>query len=227
MARKVIVTGARGGLGRAVTEAFLAAGYKVAVPVRGAADAVAPFSGEVAVIEGVDLGDPAAAQSAFDRAKAALGGIDVVVNVAGGFTFEMISDGSPESWREMFAINLETCANLSRAAATGLSDGGAIINVGSAAAVVAGAGMGPYAASKAAVARLTESLAAELKGRVRVNAVLPAIMDTPRNRADMPAADPATWTAPAAVADAILFLASPQARAINGALVPVTNPAVD
>ncbi|WP_369059750.1 SDR family oxidoreductase [Caulobacter sp. 73W] len=125
----------------------------------------------------------------------------------------------------MFAINVETCANLSRVAATGLSDGGAIINVGSAAATTAGAGMAPYAASKAAVAKLTESLAAELKGRVRVNAVLPSIMDTPRNRTDMPSADPAAWTAPAAVADAIVFLASNKARAINGALVPVTNPA--
>ncbi|MDG2522102.1 SDR family NAD(P)-dependent oxidoreductase [Caulobacter segnis] len=224
MAQRVIVTGARGVLGRAVVEAFLAAGHRVTAPVRGDASSVA-FSGEVAVIDGADLSDPAAARSAFERAKAALGGADVLVNVAGGFTFEMISDGSPAAWREMFAMNLETCANLSRVAASGLADGGAIVNVGSAAATTAGAGMAPYAASKAGVAKLTESLAAELKGRVRVNAVLPSVMDTPRNRSDMPDADPAAWTAPAAVADAIVFLASPQARAINGALVPVTNPA--
>lgn len=224
MAQRVMVTGARGVLGRAVVEAFLAAGAKVAAPVRGEA-ANASFPGEVVVIGGADLSDPASAASAFVRAKESLGGVDVVVNVAGGFTFEMISEGSSESWREMFAMNVETCANLSRVAATGLSDGGAIINVGSAAATTAGAGMAPYAASKAAVAKLTESLAAELKGRVRVNAVLPSIMDTPRNRTDMPSADPAAWTAPAAVADAIVFLASNKARAINGALVPVTNPA--
>ncbi len=224
MAQRVIVTGARGVLGRTVVEAFLAAGAKVAAPVRGEV-ANASFPGEVVVIGGADLSDPASAASAFARAKDSLGGVDVVVNVAGGFTFEMISDGSPATWREMFAMNLETCVNLSRAALEGLSDGGAIINVGSAAASNAGAGMGPYAASKAAVAKLTESLAAELKGRVRVNAVLPSIMDTPRNRADMPAADPTSWTAPAAVADAIVFLASDKARALNGALVPVTNPA--
>ncbi len=224
MAQRVIVTGARGVLGRTVVEAFLAAGAKVAAPVRGEV-ANASFPGEVVVIGGADLSDPASAASAVARAKDSLGGVDVVVNVAGGFTFEMISDGSPATWREMFAMNLETCVNLSRAALEGLSDGGAIINVGSAAASNAGAGMGPYAASKAAVAKLTESLAAELKGRVRVNAVLPSIMDTPRNRADMPAADPTSWTAPAAVADAIVFLASDKARALNGALVPVTNPA--
>ncbi len=82
--------------------------------------------------------------------------------------------------------------------------------------------MGPYAASKAGVARLTESLAAELDGRIRVNAVLPLIINTPQNRMDMPVVDPLTWTAPDAVADAIVFLASPAARAINGVLLPVT-----
>ncbi len=85
--------------------------------------------------------------------------------------------------------------------------------------------MAAYAASKAGVARLTESLAAELKGRVRVNAVLPAIIDTPQNRLDMPDADPNGWTSAANIADVIVFLASPKAEAINGALIPVTNPA--
>ena len=101
----------------------------------------------------------------------------------------------------MFKANLLTCANMCRAAVGALSDGGAIVNIGAAAAERAGAGMGPYAASKAGVARLTEGLAAELSGRIRVNAVLPLILDTPRNRADMPDADPLTWTASDAVAD--------------------------
>jgi len=84
--------------------------------------------------------------------------------------------------------------------------------------------LGAYAASKAGVARLTESLAAELAGRVRVNAVLPLILDTPQNRRDMPDIDPASWTKPAAVADVIVFLATEASRAINGALIPVSAP---
>ena len=102
--------------------------------------------------------------------------------------------------------------------------GGSIVNVGAGAAAKAGAGMGAYAASKSGVARLTEALAEELKDRaITVNAVLPSIIDTPTNRADMPDADTATWVKPAAVAEVILFLASPAARSISGALIPISR----
>jgi NAD(P)-dependent dehydrogenase (short-subunit alcohol dehydrogenase family) len=101
---------------------------------------------------------------------------------------------------------------------------GRIINVGAAATAKAGAGMGAYTASKAGVAKLTEALAEELKDQaVTVNAVLPSIIDTPANRADMPSADFTRWVAPAALADVILFLASDAARAITGALIPVSG----
>ena len=104
------------------------------------------------------------------------------------------------------------------------SDAGRIVNVGANGALKSAAGMGAYAASKAAVHRLTESLAEELKSStVTVNAVLPSILDTPQNRADMPDADPAKWVAPADLAAVILFLASPEARAVTGALIPVTG----
>jgi len=83
--------------------------------------------------------------------------------------------------------------------------------------------MGPYTASKAGVHRLTEALAEELKGQVRVNAVLPSIIDTPQNRADMPGADPRRWVSPEALADVVLFLASERAKAIHGAAIPVTG----
>jgi NAD(P)-dependent dehydrogenase (short-subunit alcohol dehydrogenase family) len=216
---KVIITGGLGVLGTAVAHASARAGHEVALIDR----ALTPSDCAWVCIGGVDLTDADAAETAFGLARVALKGADVLVNIAGGFTFETVS-GSSAAWQEMFAANLLTCVNMCRAAAKGLSDDGAIVTVAAAAAETAGAGMGPYAASKAGVARLTESLAAELSGRVRVNAVLPLILDTPQNRADMPGIDPQTWTAPAAVADAIIFLASPAARAINGVLLHVTAP---
>ena len=101
---------------------------------------------------------------------------------------------------------------------------GRVINIGAGAAVKAGMGMGSYAASKSGVHRLTEALAEELAGTsVTVNAILPSIIDTPTNRKDMPDADTSQWVQPAAVADVILFLASPAARSITGALIPVTR----
>jgi NAD(P)-dependent dehydrogenase (short-subunit alcohol dehydrogenase family) len=89
--------------------------------------------------------------------------------------------------------------------------------------VQAGTGMGPYAASKAGVHKLTESLAAELKGKINVNAVLPSIIDTAANRANMPKADPTKWVAPKELADVILFLASDATSAVTGALLPVNG----
>ncbi len=217
MSQRVIITGGLGALGAATAAAFTAAGAEVVIIDR--AEAVDNLIG------GVDLSSPSAATGAFAEAFGWLGGVDVVVNVAGGFRYAPMAEGDSAIWTSMFAANLQTCANMCQAAMQQLSDGGAIVNVGAAAAERAGAGMAAYAASKAGVARLTESLAAELKGRVRVNAVLPAIIDTPQNRLDMPDADPNGWTSAANIADVIVFLASPKAEAINGALIPVTNPA--
>ena len=101
---------------------------------------------------------------------------------------------------------------------------GRIVNVGAQSALQAASGFGPYAASKSAVHRLTESLAAELKLKgVTVNAVLPSIIDTPLNRRDMPKADFDRWVAPADLAAVMLFLASDEAKAVTGALIPVTG----
>ncbi len=126
----------------------------------------------------------------------------------------------------MFRMNVLTATNASRAAIPHLkrSASGRIVNIGANGAVKAAAGMGAYAASKAGVHKLTESLAEELKpDGVTVNAILPSIIDTPTNRADMPKADFASWVSPGELAAAILFLASEEASAVTGALLPVTG----
>ncbi|MDB5431647.1 MAG: NAD-dependent oxidoreductase [Caulobacter sp.] len=217
----MVITGGFGVLGSGLADAALAQGWKVALidfaPVPDARAAIG--------IGGVDLADPEAAAAAFATAHERLGGIDALVNVAGGFAWETVADGDLDTWDRLYRINVRSCLVASRAALPHLLQAGdaRIVNVGANAATKAALGMGAYAASKSAVARLTESLAEELKGRVTVNAVLPSIIDTPTNRADMPDADHGAWVTPADLAAVILFLASPAARAVTGALVPVTG----
>ena len=222
--RSIIVTGGFGILGRAVAEAFRANGDRVA-RIDYAPEAPDANPGGID-LGGVDLTDAAAAASVVERVIAAQGGIDVLINVAGGFTWQTLADGGPETWARMFAMNAATCVTMTKAALPTLSGtaGAAIVNIGAGGAILAGAGMGAYAASKSAVHKLTESLAAELAGiDCTVNAVLPSIIDTPTNRADMPDADFAQWVKPASLAQVILFLASPAARTISGALIPVSR----
>lgn len=221
--RIVIVTGGFGILGRAVAARFAEQGDRVSRVDY----AITPPDGSAALdIGGMDIADPAVAERVVARVTAELGAPHVLVNVAGGFAWETLEAGGTATWERMFRMNALTAASMSRAALPALrqSAAGSIVNIGAGAAVKAAAGMGGYAASKAAVHRLTESLAEELKGsNVTVNAVLPSIIDTPTNRTDMPDADFGEWVKPEAVADVILFLASPAARAITGALVPVTR----
>ncbi len=220
--RVIAVTGGHGVLGRAVVEAALADGLKVAV-IDHAKGLPAP--GGVLELGGVDLTDPTSARTALDSVASHFGRLDALLNVAGGFVWQTTDDADP-AWAKMFALNLTTALNASRAALPHLktSSDGRIVNVGANAALKSAAGMGAYAASKQAVHKLTESLAEELKDDgVTVNAVLPSIIDTPQNRADMPDADPAKWVQPADLARVMLFLASPDSRAITGALIPVTG----
>ena len=225
--RSVVVTGAFGNLGIAVARTFRDQGAVVALLGRGQPPAAAgkEFPAPHCVLGGVDLTDIGSASTAMETVRATLGSVDVLVNVAGGFLWQTLEQGAAEGWDEMFAINLKTAVVSTKAALPQLlaSPAGRIINVGAGAAVrPAGAGMGAYAASKAGVHKLTESLAEELKDRgVTVNAVLPGIIDTARNRADMPKADFSRWVQPEAIAAVIAFLASEEAAAVTGALVPV------
>ena len=221
----VAVTGGLGALGQAVVRALRAAGARVAVLDRMDAPAGAADP-DVLVQGGIDLADGAQADAALERAAAELGGLDALVNIAGTFRWETLEQGSAETWDFLYRVNVRTAVSASKAALPHLKTrgGGRIVNIGAGAAAKAGAGMGPYAASKSAVARLTESLAEELKDQgVNVNAVLPSIIDTAQNRADMPKADFSRWVAPEALADVIVFLLSPAARAVTGALIPVSG----
>ncbi len=222
MTRTLVITGGHGVLGRAVTAAARADGLNVAVIDHARGQAVPDGALELG---GVDLTDPSATQAAMAAAAERFGRLDALLNIAGGFIWQTADDAEP-AWDRMFALNLTTALNASRAALPYLkaSPDGRIVNVGANGALKAAAGMGAYAASKAGVHRLTESLAEELKASsVTVNAVLPSILDTPQNRADMPDADPAKWVQPADLARVMLFLASPESRAITGALIPVTG----
>jgi NAD(P)-dependent dehydrogenase (short-subunit alcohol dehydrogenase family) len=223
--RIVVVTGAFGVLGRALVQRALETGASVAQVDRGGVALGAADPTRNLIVGGVDLADPEATGAAFTRIGAHFGGIDVLLNIAGGFVWQKVEGGDLAAWDRMYAINLRTAVSACMAALPFLekSGSGAIVNVGALGAAKAGAGMGAYAASKAGVAKLTESLAEELKGRVTVNAVLPSIIDTPANRADMPDADFGKWVRPEELAEAILFLASKKSRAITGALLPVTG----
>lgn len=222
MSDHVIVTGAAGFLGRAVVERLASSGWRVlgldlapSMPERGQA----AFRG------GVDLADAASVDAGIADLLRNISALAGLVNVAGGFAWETLEGGSVESWDRLYRVNVRTAVNSCRAALPMLrSGGGAIVNIGANAALRAGAGMGAYAASKAGVARLTEALAEEEKDNgVRVNAVLPSIIDTPVNRADMPDADFSRWVAPEALADVVAFLLSPAARAITGASISVVG----
>jgi NAD(P)-dependent dehydrogenase (short-subunit alcohol dehydrogenase family) len=222
----VAVNGGLGNLGAAVASAARARGARVAVIDRVAAPEEFEADDNLLVLGDVDLASYEAAQAALARVVQHFGGLDALVNVAGTFRWETLEGGDVATWDLLYTVNVRTAVAASKAALPHLKARGAgrIVNIGAASAAKGVAGMGAYTASKAAVARLTESLADELKDAgITVNAVLPSIIDTPQNRADMPKADPSRWVAPEALADVILFLLSPASRAITGATIPVTG----
>lgn len=219
----IVITGGFGVLGRAAAKVAGEAGVKPVLIDYAPAPNDASLA-SVTTLGGVDLTDPDAAVAAIKAARDAVGRIDALFNIAGGFSWIKVADSSLHLWEQMFAINAKTAVNTSKAALPYLLEtNGAIVNVGANGALRAGAGFGPYAASKQAVHKLTEALAEELKGKVRVNAVLPSVLDTAQNRKDMPNADVGAWVQPEALARVMLFLASEAANEVTGALIPVTG----
>jgi NAD(P)-dependent dehydrogenase (short-subunit alcohol dehydrogenase family) len=226
--RVVMVTGAAGNLGRAVAQAFARAGDRL-VLVDLHADALGTAfgaDGEDRLLVAADLLDR---QQASDAAKAALdrfGRLDVLCHLAGGFRMgEAVHETSDETWDFLSDLNVRTFLNMARAVVPAMTgSGGKVVAVGAGAAQKGVAHMGAYCATKASVVRLVEAMSAELRERgINVNCVLPSIIDTPENRRAMPEADASRWVAPAALADAIAFLASDAARAIHGVALPVTG----
>lgn len=217
----LIVTGAFGALGKVVAELARSRGARVAgIDHAPSQSSATPENLEIGSI---DLSDAAEAKTAIDAAAKHFGRLDALINIAGGFAFETVGDGDIKTWQRMHALNVLTALNASRAALPHLaaSNAGRIVNIGAMGVLQAGFGMGAYAASKAGVHRLTEALANEWKGKVTVNAVLPSIIDTRANRADMPKADFSKWVTPQELAEVILFLASGAASGVTGALIPV------
>ena len=212
--KRVVVTGSAGVLGGAVADAF----HQAHADVTGI-DIVRTKPAYRSIV--ADLMDPDDAKRAADE----VGHIDVLANIAGGFTMgESVADTTDETWDFMFNLNARTVLNMARAVVPGMRDRGAgrIINIGARAALRGTGAMGAYCASKSVVLRLTESLADELKANgINVNCILPSIIDTPRNREDMPKSDFSKWVRPDQIAAVVMFLASDAASAIHGASIPV------
>lgn len=185
--RNVLVTGAFGVVGRAVAKGFMDHGDRV-VRLDKAAHAPDINTGGID-IGGVDLTDPNQVRLATARICDELGPINILINVTGAFIWKPVAESDPQDWKMMYDLNVLTCLTMTKAVLPHLisSSGSSIVNIGAAGALSAGAGMAAYAASKSAVHRMTESLAAELADYdCTVNAILPTIIDTPANRAAMP-----------------------------------------
>jgi NAD(P)-dependent dehydrogenase (short-subunit alcohol dehydrogenase family) len=225
-----LITGATGNLGSATAQAFQTAGHRIVLVDRSADRLRAHFktiadSPEHLLAGGVDLGDSGSLDKLIETVLARFGRIDALVHTVGAWRGgKPVHETDLADWDFLFNVNLRTTLLCCRAVVPAMlrQQRGRIITVASRDGLAGSAGYAAYSASKSAVLRLNEALADELKGsNINVNCILPATLDTPQNRAAMPAADFSQWVEPAAIADVILFLASDAARAITGAALPV------
>jgi NAD(P)-dependent dehydrogenase (short-subunit alcohol dehydrogenase family) len=226
----VIITGAVGNLGAATARAFHATGARTVLVDRSPDRLGKTFpewtnSPNHFLAGGVDLADPASLARMVDETLARFGRVDALVNTVGAFRGgKPVHEADPADWEFLFNANVRTTLYCCRAVIPQMlkQKRGRIISVSSREALAAHAGFAAYSASKSAILRLAESLSAELKtSDINVNCVMPAVIDTPQNRAAMPNADHSQWVAPEAIADVIVFLTSDAARAVTGAAIPV------
>jgi NAD(P)-dependent dehydrogenase (short-subunit alcohol dehydrogenase family) len=225
--RHVIVTGGTGALGSSVVGRLVESGAQVSIPVHDVSElkrfTLAPHD-RVRVIEGIDLTDEPSVERFFRMVCERRGGLWASIHVAGGFAMKPFRETSRVDFIALGQMNAVTCFLCCREAVKAMKEGGRIVNVAARPGIMPelGAGMVAYTAGKAAVAAITQALAAEVaKDGILVNAVVPSIMDTPANRAAMPKADHGSWPKVDEVAATICFLASPSNAVTRGALVPV------
>lgn len=216
--KTMVVTGGAGVLGQAVARVAHDAGARVVL-----LDVVQDFASDLGETHTVNLMDLGGVRQCFEQ----IGVVDALANIAGGFDMgPAVYETEDELWDAMFDINVTTLRRVLAVAVPGMlhRGRGSIVNVGALGALRGTGQMGAYTAAKSSVMRLTEALSDEVKSHgVNVNAVLPSLIDTPRNRADMPDADFSTWVSPVDLAQVVCFLASDAARAVHGALVPVNG----
>jgi NAD(P)-dependent dehydrogenase (short-subunit alcohol dehydrogenase family) len=224
----VVVTGGAGVLGKAVVDWF---------SERGASVAVLDISDEVLATTypnpdenhcyiACDLTSREGSSQAIGKVLRQFSEINILCNIAGGFLMgDPVHETSDSTWEFLFDLNARSILNMASAVVPGmLVSGGKIVNVSARAGDAGAANMGAYTASKAAVTRLTESMALELREKnINVNCVMPSLIDTPRNRSDMPDADFGSWVKPGQIAELIGFLASAESLAIHGAAIPISG----
>lgn len=225
----VMITGAAGQLGRAVAQAFASEGANLVLVDRDAKSLQDAFGSDDdrRLLAAANLLDESEVQAAVAAAVGRFGRIDMLCHLAGGFRMgEAVHETSDATWSFLFDLNVRTLLHVARALVPRMVEagGGRIATIGALSSRQGLARMGAYCASKDALLRLSESMAAELRPKnVRVNCVLPSTLDTPPNRASMPDADPAHWVTPAQIAQTLVWLGSERSDALNGAALPVTG----
>ncbi|HEY7094675.1 MAG TPA: SDR family NAD(P)-dependent oxidoreductase [Ktedonobacterales bacterium] len=221
--RVALITGANGALGAVIAQAFAASGARVIGVTRSEAPQTASDAGITYTV--ADVSDEVAVEALIARVVREFGTLDIVVNTVGGFAAgQPVTDLSLDTWEGMLSLNARTAFLVSKHAGRVMAERrtGRIINVASRSAYSGRKNAAAYAVSKRAVITLTEAQAEEMRGSgATVNAIVPSIIDTPANRAGMPAADTSRWPTPEQVARVVLFLASDDAALISGAAIPV------